>query len=65
MVGDGDADAVGGGREIVAGVEQPVAALLAGHPGPFDQMALPVEIVGEHDVGSPTSDSPSAARRWA
>ena len=48
MVGDGDADAVSGRAEIIAGIEQPVAALLAGHPGPLDQMAFPVEIVGEH-----------------
>ena len=50
MVGDRDADAVGGRREVVAGVEQPIAAVLPGDERAFDQMAFPVEVVGEHDA---------------
>ena len=45
MVGDRDADPVGGRREVVAGVEQPVAAFLVGDERAFDQMALPIEVV--------------------
>src|SRR3982751_5989154 len=51
MVGDGDADAVGGCPEIVAGVEQPVAPLLPRAERAFDQMAFPIEIVGQDDRG--------------
>src|SRR3954462_9905125 len=47
LIGDGDPDAVSRRTEIVAGVEEPVAALLPGDPRPLDQMPFPIEIVGE------------------
>ena len=49
MIGDRDADAVGGRREVVAGVEHPVPPVLERHEWAFDQVALPIEVVGQHD----------------
>src|SRR6185295_17310856 len=49
MVGHRDANSIGWGREIVAGVEQPVSALLPGDERALDQMALPIEIVAQHN----------------
>ena len=50
MIGDRDADPIGGRREVVAGVEHPVAALLLRDERAFDQMAFPIEVVGEDDM---------------
>src|SRR4051794_5597683 len=49
VVCHGDAYAVGRRREIVAGVEQPIAAALASDERALDQMAFPVEVVAQHD----------------
>src|SRR5258708_11312119 len=49
MIGDRNADAISRSREVVAGVKQPVSAVLPGHEWALDKMAFPVEIVGEDD----------------
>ena len=49
MVGDRDSDPIGGRTEIVTGVEEPVSPVLSRAEGPLDQMAFPVEVVGQHD----------------
>src|SRR5438309_1587382 len=50
VIGYGDPDAVRGCGEVVAGVEQPVAAVLTCHERTFDEMTFPVEVVGQHNL---------------
>ena len=58
MVGDGNADTVGGGGKIVAGVEQPVAAILMRDERALDQMALPIEVVAQDELALADEGAP-------
>ena len=65
MIRHGDADPVGGRREIVAGIEQPVAALLPVTNGPSIRWPSQSRSLESTIVFSPISERPSSAIRWA